>query len=144
MSIDLSKSLKKLRIVLITLSMLAVIFIAWECLNYFAGDSITKAHFHTKYRLWGHQVGICNQSCLDSWLTSYQGEGPNHQVMVTFGGFCIRTPKPCLKILKNLPSINRSSVIERLIFALSDSGNSERFLFQFNYPPEKLREVIQN
>lgn len=112
--------------------------LSFAVVSYSGADPIGKAAIGTQFRLMGYKAWLCRNDCITKWITKYHGEAPGHQVMIVFASFGIANPEAFKKILGNLPVELKPKTLERISFAVTDSGMEADFTKAFSFSAKDI------
>jgi hypothetical protein len=96
-------------------------------LAYKNGDSITRAAIDTDRRLFRYELSG-RPEALRRWLTTYHGEAPSHQVMISLGKWSLRHAQQFRILVGGLDAKQQTPFVLCFAFALSDSGRDDAFV----------------
>jgi hypothetical protein len=102
-----------------------------ETREWWSGDSITRARIDTERKLANFRRSR-DHGALREWLAAYHGEAPSHEVLITFGRWARSNQAEFLELLGGFELPERRTILWRLDFALSDSGQSDSFWRAFS------------
>ncbi len=112
--------------------------LSFAVVSYSASDDIAKAAIGTQFRLMGSKIGLCGTDCINNWITENHGESPGHQVMIIFAAFGVQNPESFKKMLSGLPVEKKLKTLDRIAFAVADSGMETEFTKTFSFPAKEL------
>ena len=114
---------------------------AWEA------DSISEGNIKTQSHIEAYEE-TKESSELYEWLFSSHGEAPGHQVFITLARWSINNPDDFEELLNSMPSSETENFIRRYSFAITDSGNGERYTQTFGGSPRgifpEIRSVVDS